>query len=206
MALAFAIRAALIGANDLHLESAARNAIWVDAFVSRPYARFGGLLCGVIGAYLVLNTDVREQLARFRLRPLLSVLAFLCIFDMAFRQQPIFVHGWPPLANFAYYTTSTYLFSIAICYLFLLSLGPSWEGRALCRLLSARWLYVVGQLSYSGYLLHLMLIEPAMRVGALAPVRSLSELSAHIALIVVASVAVSALLYLCVERPLMNLR
>jgi peptidoglycan/LPS O-acetylase OafA/YrhL len=206
LGFAFVVRACVLYRYDLHVQSPSRAQLWTDAFVFRPYVRYGGLLCGVVVAYLLPHSQLVTRLRSSAWRYPLLILSALTLTDMAVRQQPIFVHGWPPSINFLYYATSTYAFCMAVAYVLLLCLIDARETRWLCAALSARWLYPIGQLSYAGYLLHLLVRDALCATLLREQASSVSELMLLIFVVTLLSLLAAAIMYLLVERPFMRLR
>jgi peptidoglycan/LPS O-acetylase OafA/YrhL len=205
LVLAFVVRGAFIYADDLYLPGPDRDQRWLDTFYTRTYARYGSLLCGVIAAYLLLHTNVLARFRRSMWRVPLVLASVAVIGDMALR-GPVLEHGWPSWTNFVYLTTASYLFAIAVACLMLASIAGVRELGWLSRLLQARWLFPIGQLSYASYLVHLLIIAWLLESRTLRRAQSLAELSWQGLVVVIATLAMAATIYLVLERPLMNLR
>jgi peptidoglycan/LPS O-acetylase OafA/YrhL len=205
LALAFVVRGTFIFLDDLYVPGPMRDRRWLETFCLRTHVRYGGLLCGVIAAYLLLHTDVLARFRRSVWRVPLLLASTAVIADLALRRQ-VFEYGWPNWLNFAYLTTATYLFAMAIACLMLASIAGVSEVRWLSRLLQARWLFPIGQLSYASYLVHLLIIQSLAESGTLGRARSLPDLAWNALVVLVATFGVATAVYLMLERPLMNLR
>jgi peptidoglycan/LPS O-acetylase OafA/YrhL len=99
------------------------------------------------------------------------------------------------------------VFGAAIAYVMLFSLSSHPVGRRLGRMLSARWLFPIGQLSYVAYLVNPMVTTLVHRWLARWVTESgtppmLAFIPADVALTFISAAA----LHLCVERPALELR
>ena len=207
---AVAIRWAIVVAHGLHLPGAGRMEhleLLRDTLYVKPHTRYGGLLCGVIAALLVEERGVLERMRRHpvatnaALAVALGVVAWL-----GARLQPVFVYRWPPLANLAYYAGSGTLFAVAVAVVMLVALSGAGAGSLLGRALGWRGLYPIGQLSYSAYLIHVPVVQWGARHGLIAAPGSLPGLLGALVAATALALCASAVVYLLVERPFMNLR
>ena len=195
-ALGVAIRALVVARHGIHLPNADHARVHYDELYDKPHTRYVSLLAGVIVAYVV----------HFR-RPVVTRIGIACAFGAALLlsivPQPIFAWRLGPTLDFLYFTASAPLFAAAVGYLLLASLT---RKSVLSRFLSWRGFYPVAQLSYSAYLLHVMIIEGGLEVDAFARAHSSLALLAAFAIVTSVVLASSLPLYLLVERPFMVLR
>jgi len=92
-------------------------------------------------------------------------------------------------------------------YVVLLSLSRHPIGLLLGRVLSSRYLYSIGQLAYSAYLINPIVCSLVHHaIGPLVSEHRVSPIAAFLPLDAVATFAGAAALYLLVEKPFMNLR
>ena len=207
LALGIAIRLVLVSHDAIHLPSPDQAQKFYDALYDKPYARFGELLAGAITAYVFDRTATAEAL---RQRPRLAVsgavISAATVVALALVPQPIFRLGWPPAGNLAFYALSTTAFSIAVAFLLFVCLSGARGGRHLAKLLGARVLRPIAQLSYAAYLLHVMIITFGLDVEAFASATTIAGMAAALIYVPVVSLLAAAPLYLLVEKPLMNLR
>ena len=207
---AVAIRGGITAYYGLHLPGAGHTAhleLLRDALYIKPYSRYGGLLSGVIVAYLIAETPCSRWLtehSRFATVAVLVALAYVAY--LSCRLQPVFLYRWPALVNLAYYAAAGYLFSVAVALVLWAALVRAGIGRWIARGLSLRLWYPIGQLSYSAYLIHLIVIEQGVGRGLLAPPRSISGFALDVVAVTALTFAASTVLHLAVERPIMNLR
>jgi peptidoglycan/LPS O-acetylase OafA/YrhL len=192
---------------------------WVDRFsieYDNLYTRYGALLSGVIGAYLM--TWHRDRVARFFAGgagkgtvTLLSAAALVIIVPTAYfaMSSPLF-NDIPVAARKLYYSHHRDVFAVCVMFLILAAIhsaGPI--GSALRRLLSSRVLYPIAQVSYSLYLVHEMFMlwlfpKTARLFGPMLGAHGTMALAAAIAIVM--SFAGAVLLYLFVEQPSMQAR
>lgn len=177
---------------------------YFDVIYDKSHARYGGLLVGVIVAYLLVFTDTVKKLNQSH-----GLRRFLWVASLLILASYIFV----PSAHVTATVTETAVvvalirnvFSMAIGYLILYSLcetGKSW----LVRLLSSRIWYPVAQLSYSAYLLHLMVIMLFAQYLYPSMNRDLPSLLGLMLLMMVSTLLASAMIYLWIEKPILELR
>ncbi|NOQ36946.1 MAG: acyltransferase family protein [Methylococcaceae bacterium] len=209
--LSFVIRFALSYAYQLQLPLPMHVVIdkemtyhFFNVMYDKSYSRYGGLMVGVIAAYLIVYTRAIEFLKHHHtLRRSLWVISLLLLISY------IFI----PLAGLeASVIKTAYLlagvrniFSLAIGYLVLYSLSigqKSWVVKAL----SSRFWYPIAQLSYSAYLLHLMII--ALLAQYLYPTMSLDFLTllGLILLMITSTLVLATMLYIWIEKPVLELR
>ncbi len=209
--LSFVIRFALSFRHQFQLPMPTHEVVdkslmyhYFDVIYDKSHTRYGGLLVGVIAAYLLVFTDTVASLnQKHKLRRFLWMASLLTLAGY------IFV----PSAHVAAGVTETAVvvavirnvFSLAVGYLILYSLCET-EKSWLVRLLSSRVWYPVAQLSYSAYLLHLMVIMLVAQYLYPAVDRSFWMLSGLMALMTTLTLTVSAMIYLWIEKPILELR
>jgi peptidoglycan/LPS O-acetylase OafA/YrhL len=189
---------------------------WVDRFTieyQNLYTRYGALLAGVIGSYVMVFH--RERVGRFFSRTglvdVLAVVSVAVIVPASYvaLSSPLF-DAVPEAARKLYYSHHRDLFSVAVMFLILAAIHSAGVlGAQLRRTLSAQVLYPVAQMSYSLYLVHEMvmlwlfpktatLLGPSL--GAYGTMASAAAIS------IVLSFGLATLLYLFVEQPSMQAR
>jgi peptidoglycan/LPS O-acetylase OafA/YrhL len=189
---------------------------WVkyyNAEYQNLYTRFGGLLAGVIGAYLVLYRPslIDRFFARTKLINAICILSLLVIVPIAYVSLDSgFFEFMPPLARQVWYSLHRDIFSVTVMFLVLAATNSNGKIAATIRwLLSWKSFYPIAQLYYSVYLLHpmvmLWLFPKTSRLfrGNLGPYGAMAA-GDVIALIMIFSGA--AMLYLLVEKPSMLAR
>jgi peptidoglycan/LPS O-acetylase OafA/YrhL len=189
---------------------------WVDRFTieyQNLYTRYGALLSGVIGAYLMVFH--RERVARFfartRLVNVLAVASVVIIFPTGYfaMSSPLFTQV-PLAARILYYSHHRDIFAIAVMFLVLAAVhSAGFVGQALRGFLSWKVLFPIAQISYSLYLVHEMFMlwlfpKTAVLFGPTLGAYGTMAVAAVIALVM--SFAGAAILYLLVEQPSMRAR
>jgi peptidoglycan/LPS O-acetylase OafA/YrhL len=189
---------------------------WVDRFsieYDNLYTRYGALLSGIIGAYLM--TYHRARVARFFARGAmatgLSAAALVIIVPTAYfaMSSPLF-NEIPYAARALYYSHHRDVFAVCVMFLILAAIHSAGAiGAALRSLLSWRVLYPIAQVSYSLYLVHEMFMlwlfpKTAGLVGPTLGAHGTMAFAATIAIVM--SFAGATLLYLFVEQPSMRAR
>ena len=189
---------------------------WVDRFTieyQNLYTRYGALLAGFIGAYLMVFH--RERVARFFARTsLVNVLAIASaaiIIPTAYfaMSSPLF-NVMPVAARKIYYSHHRDVFAVGVMFLVLAAIhSAGFVGQGLRRMLSWRALFPVAQISYSLYLVHEMFMlwlfpKTAALFGPALGAYTTMAVAGGIALVM--SFAGATMLYLFVERPSMLAR
>ena len=189
---------------------------WVDRFTieyQNLYTRYGALLSGVMGAYVMVYH--RERVARFfgrvRLVEALSVASLVVIASAGYvaLSSPLFLE-LPVAARTLYYSHHRDVFALAVMFLVLAAIhSAGYLGRGIRRLLSARVLFPIAQISYSLYLVHEMFMlwlfpKTAALFGPTLGAHPTMAVAAVIALAM--SFAGATVLYLLVEQPSMRAR
>ena len=189
---------------------------WVDRFsieYDNLYTRYGALLSGVIGSYLMVyhRAAVGRFFARTRLVNALALTALVVIVPTAYfaMSSPLF-NQIPLTARKLYYSHHRDLFAVCIMFLVLTAshaAGPI--GRGLNRFLSAKVLFPVAQLSYSLYLVHEMMMlwlfpKTARIFGPSLGAYGTMAFASGIAIVM--SFAAATILFVLVEQPSMRAR
>jgi peptidoglycan/LPS O-acetylase OafA/YrhL len=189
---------------------------WVDRFTieyQNLYTRYGALLSGVIGAYLMVfhRERVRQFFARTALVNVLAVASVVIIIPTAYfaMSSPLF-NEMPVAARKLYYSHHRDVFALSVMFLLLAAMhSAGFVGRQLRRVLSWHVLFPIAQISYSLYLVHEMFMlwlfpKTAQMWGPTLGPHATMAVAAVIALAM--SFAGATLLYLLVEQPSMRAR
>jgi peptidoglycan/LPS O-acetylase OafA/YrhL len=207
----FAVRAGIVFAHGFHLPWArnigdAQYDEIFDVLYDKPYTRYGCLLPGVVVAHARLTVPAERMANWFaatrRWLPPLVVLVMIATIYAPSGDTSV---KWPPVVGFAYLVAYPYVFASCIAYFILYVLV---EGRSgmLNRFLSWRGFYPAAQLSYATYLTHPPLAWVMYLAFHPGPARGLVDHLPYIAGVTGLSFLLSTLLYLFIERPIMNLR
>lgn len=177
---------------------------YFDIIYDKSYTRYGGLLVGVITAYLRVFTQTIEYLNKQSgLRRSLWIASLLILASYIFMPQ---TNMTADVTKTAFIVAGIRnIFSLAVGYLILYSLCET-QKSWLVKLLSSRFWYPIAQLSYSAYLLHLMIIM--LTVQYLYPLISLDTLSLFglILLMMILTLLASTIIHLWIEKPILELR
>jgi len=189
---------------------------WVDRFTieyQNLYTRYGALISGVIGSYVMVfhRERVRRFFSRTTLVDGLGVLAVAIIVPASYiaLSSPIF-DAIPETGRALYYSHHRDLFSVAVMFLILAAVHSSGVmGRQLRRVLSWQVLFPIAQISYSLYLVHEMVMlwlfpKTATLLGP--SLGAYGTMATAAAISIVLSFALATLLYLFVEQPSMRAR
>jgi peptidoglycan/LPS O-acetylase OafA/YrhL len=189
---------------------------WVDRFTieyQNLYTRYGALLSGVIGAYLMVfhGKRVRDFFSRTRLVNVLAVASIAIIIPTGYfaMSSPLF-NEFPVAARTLYYSHHRDVFALCVMFLVLAAMhSAGFVGQQLRRVLSWSVLFPIAQISYSLYLVHEMFMlwlfpKTAQMFGPALGAHATMAVAAVIALVM--SFAGATLLYLLVEQPSMRAR
>lgn len=212
--LGVVIRAALIFGMGIHYPnpfhiSACPQAFarYFDLVYDKPYGRYGGILCGVIVAYLErAETPLHAINRHVRLARLGVLMALLAVAWFATLPGYSPIQGQPgSLRVGLFLSTYRYVFSALIAYILLYTMARSRSGASslLTSLLSSPMWRPIAELSYGAYLLHPLVIV-ALWAKLELPSTSLLQLGAVGAAGLVLTFAFALPLFLLVERPLRN--
>ena len=209
--LSFIVRFALSYFNQVQLPLPLHEVIdkqlmhsYFDLIYDKSYSRYGSLIVGVIVAYLSVSTQTVEILKTHH-----YLRRSLWCFSLLLLTAYIFTPLTGVEANVietAYIIAGVRnIFSLAIGYVILYSLCIG-QNSWLVRCLSSRFWYPIAQLSYSAYLLHLIVI--ALFSQQIYPLMSLSFLTllSLMLLIIVSTFIAATVIYVCIERPILELR
>jgi len=186
-----------------------------DVIYDKLHVRYGGLLAGVVGAYCSLFH--REAVRRFfgdagraTLTAISSLIVFGCVASTSFGAA--WFESLPKPVSQLIDSHHRDLFSIGVLLIILVAIhGQGMLAATINRILSARVLYPISQLSYSIYLLHEMFMlwlfpktTPILvQSFGLGPNGVLVVNGLGVSLL---TVLTATLLYVGVERPCMELR
>lgn len=197
------LRAWLVRRYELHLPRPDHARLYYDVLYDKTYARFGELLAGAIAAHAVRSEELlaRVRGARFA-APLGMLAAAAVVVGLASVDQPIFRYDAGPIVAFLFYTLSHVAFSIAIAWVIVACIARAPGARVLDAFLSWRAFRPIAVLSYSAYLIHVMVID----AGPFDRAKTIGAMLFALVVVPVATFVAATPLYLLVERPLMNLR
>ena len=201
-------------ASDLVLDKAF-HAHHFSVLYDNLYTRFGALLCGCLGAFYYFHHE--EATRRFMNTRTGHLLGWLSLAIMiGLMVMPVLNHDFDDMQwfNIAYQTLSRNLFSGALVYLILLCLERSYMSRVLNLIFGNRFWYPLAQLSYSMYLIHIIPILAVVAGGVHGREKfpehydySHWEMASLLTLYsTVLTILGAVVIYLLVERPIMNLR
>ena len=177
---------------------------YYDVLYDKSYTRYGGLLVGVLMAYLTMFTNtisLLKQHSYFR-----SLLWIICLALLIFY---IFI----PTSNMEASVLKTAfllagfrnVFSLAIGYLLLYALcldKKSW----LINFLSQRFWYPIAQLSYSAYLLHPIIVALIAQYLYSTISTDYFSLLLLIVFIIISTLFFALIMYLKIEQPSLAFR
>lgn len=176
-----------------------------DQLYTKPWMRAGPLLAGVVVAYLFRSPKVMGALERGRTLPI-AALCFASTLAVVATHWPLCEHG-PRWLEVAYLVGFRTAFGFSVSYALLLSLSKNPVGLVLGRALSSRALYPIGQLAYAAYLLNPIVCTVLHKLlAARVSQNSLSPMATFVPVDLVGTFGAASLVYLFVERPLMELR
>ncbi len=173
------------------------------------YTRFGGLVVGCIAAYVMhyypeqLKSEMNGSLG-------LSLTLLSLIIIALFMTLPLYLpkydaYGW---LHILYDVSNHTLFAVGIGLLILaMILQEHRLAKALSWFFSLKFWYPIATLSYSLYLIHLMVMVSVIPTVMQNPDYSMGQVLLYGGLISSGiSFAIAALMYLFIEKPVMNLR
>ena len=199
--------------NNQHIPIVAEPWVDLDQYIEafnvydKTYTRFGALVCGVIAAYLYHNNGAVDYLERSRVEAFTGfLLAAMCMMVIVVPLVRAPDTHWMPIAEFLYLALDRYIFSAAIAYLLLLSLCMHGPGRIIGTLLSSRIWYPIAQLSYSTYLVHVIVVTVCYRYFLNPMNLSYAAFLGDLLITIVLSLLAALVVYVSIERPMMSLR
>ena len=177
------------------------------------YTRYGGLLIGIMAAWLHIfrNGELKrffESSGKVIFLSTTALVLFICASMLDMR----YIVDTPYLVQLAWYATERDIFAASLAFLIIAALySKDVIAKSLRTILGAKFLYPIAQLSYSGYLMHEMIMIWLFPISTEFFITDM-EMSGNTAFILNAILAltltfVSAMaLYVFVERPCMRLR
>lgn len=213
MAIAVIVRVAIMEYHDLQFPILWHDdAIYHDNFdllYDNLYTRYGGLLLGVGVAYYYLKGGLSKPLWNKRgWRLFVAGVAAVTLLPSLLTPEVTEPSAIEHPYYYAFVVHYPYIFALGVACVLLLTLGEHARRSPLQRILSARIWFPFAQLSYSAYLIHPLVIAIVI-FTTYAPTRGPIDTStALLAGVGVSALIflVAALIYLGVERPIMNLR
>jgi len=167
--------------------------------------RAAPLLEGMVAAMLYRSPRFMDRLSRASVGAIVALGAALIGAVLAM-QWPL-AAGASRIVEVAYLVSYRTLFGACVTVLLLLALSTSGVGRALGRVLSSRWLTPIAHLAYAAYLLNPIVVALVHRAlarrfqeGRPTPLLTLFVLD------LVGTFLAATVLYVLVERPIMDLR
>ena len=189
---------------------------FITVLYDNLHTRFGGLVVGCLAAYAMhFHKDKLTQVANSALGIALTVLGLsLIAFFMVF---PAFSPAYDSYQtmHILYYIFNHTLFAVGVGILIIaMLLQQSWLANIFRKFFSLTFWYPIASLSYSLYLIHLVvmiLVIPAMvNLTLTMPEQynwSMSEVLLYGFIVSsILSFAIATLMYLFIEKPVMNLR
>ncbi len=223
-ALSFIVRAVLVFMDDA-LRTTPPSQVYLDdtffnhyftVFYDNLHSRFGSLVIGCLAAYYFhFHQEKLKQIANSTFGVFLTILGIiLVVFFMAF---PAFLDALDhyQTLNTLYYIVNRNLFSLGIGFIIVAMLVQQHVlANALRWFFSLPFWYPIATLSYSLYLIHLVimvLVIPAMiNLTVMMPGQypwSMGETLLYGFIVSsILSFAIATLMYLFIEKPIMNLR
>lgn len=222
--ISFIVRAAIVLLDDtirttpgsqVYLDDAYFNHFFT-VFYDNLHTRFGSLVVGALAAYYFhFHQEKLKQIANAKTGVLLTVVGLaLVVFFMAF---PVFSTDYDQhqTFNIAYYIVNRNLFSLGIGFIIIaMLLQQHFIANALRAFFSLPFWYPIASLSYSLYLIHLVVmivvIPAIINLTVMMPIQypwSMGEILLYGFLVSsILSFVFAILMYLFIEKPIMNLR
>ena len=178
---------------------------YFDKIYDKTYARYGGLIIGVLAAYGMIYRNWVEYLNR-RLLLRRSLLLITVLLLLAYLRVPTLVENVTVNETALLLALFRNVFSLAIGYLILYSLTIQGRNNFIIRCFSGKFWYPIAQLSYSAYLIHLMVVAGIAinRYQDLKP--SFMLVISLIFITSLLSLSLAAIIFITVEKPLLQLR
>jgi peptidoglycan/LPS O-acetylase OafA/YrhL len=175
---------------------------YFDGVYDKTYARYGGLLVGVLAAYLARSSGVVAWFARRSGRAglalALAVLATIVLQPMVLEPGRVI----PPLGLALYLASYRTVFSLAVGYVLLHVWSRGNARSRVARALSADGWTPFSELSYGAYLLHPLVIISVYRWLPFGSEATAAAIALRIAVVYAATLSASFVLFSLVERPL----
>lgn len=208
LVLAFAIRYQVIYTNYLFelyepYQSSWRN---YDLIYVKPHTRYGGILIGVIVAYLVVYTPAIERLDRRKwLGRLMVLICIMGVVSYLFFTPGTGIlkvsHGLALLLAAYRYFFNLFIAGI-ILYCFTTEGKLSW----ISKVLSAKFWFPFAQLSYSAYLIHPIIVLISIGFFYREGIPGRMEMGAIMLGLIFIVFLTAIMIFLLVEKPFMNIR
>lgn len=222
--ISFGVRAAIVLLDDT-IRTTPGSQVYLDdtyfnhfftVFYDNLHTRFGSLVVGALAAYYFhFHQEKLQQIANSKTGVLLTVVGLaLVVFFMAF---PAFSTDYDQHQGFTifYYIVNRNLFSLGIGFIIIaMLLQQHFIANALRSFFSLPFWYPIASLSYSLYLIHLVvmiIVIPAIiNLTVMMPAQypwSMGEILFYGFLVSsIFSFVIATLMYLFIEKPIMNLR
>lgn len=189
---------------------------YFTVFYDNLHTRFGSLVVGCLAAYYFhFHLDRLKAIANSTIGVMLTVLGMaLVVFFMAFPAFSTSFDQYPTL-NIFYYIFNRTLFSLGIGFIIIaMLLQNHMIANVMRKFFSLPFWYPIASLSYSLYLIHLVVmivVIPAMinltvTMPAEYPWTMGQVLLYGFVVSGILSFAIAAVMYLFIEKPIMNLR
>ena len=192
---------------DASMLSTPHFAAYFDMLYDKIYTRFGALLAGVIVAYIYLFTNVKADMEKGPLKYVLLAVSFILLVGLISVQVMASGSAFNAPELRVIIAIFPYVFSVSIAYILFFTLSGSGESSLLGRFLSLRIWYPISQVSYSAFLVNPMVIMLSYKaVLNHLPVPATSSVVINALLLTMLSLFIAGLLYLAIERPMMNMR
>jgi peptidoglycan/LPS O-acetylase OafA/YrhL len=204
--------------NSVFLDDAWEDWFW--DYYMLTHLRYGGLLSGVVGAYLFVYHS--EQLASFftknkRLVNVLflgSIAVFVLISSIALGQwtmlQSSIFDGMDPSIPQFYEVIHREIFCYVVMFILLSCMySDSIYVQPINRFLSAKFFYPIAQVSYSAYLFHEMFMFwffPKFNAMAVGQLDELTIVLLNSLISLVAIIFGATLMYLFIEQPFQDIK
>jgi peptidoglycan/LPS O-acetylase OafA/YrhL len=204
--------------NSVFLDDAWEDWFW--DYYMLTHLRYGGLLSGVVGAYLFVYHS--EQLASFftknkRLVNVLflgSIAVFVLISSIALGQwtmlQSSIFDGMDPSIPQFYEVIHREIFCYVVLFILLSCMySDSIYVQPINRFLSAKFFYPIAQVSYSAYLFHEMFMFwffPKFNAMAVGQLDELTIVLLNSLISLVAIIFGATLMYLFIEQPFQDIK
>lgn len=176
-----------------------------NTFYDKTYARYGGLLLGVLAAYLNLFTPTIDFLKR---KPLFShtLLVVSLGLLLAFHFYPLIDTSIKK--NFRFILSSyVNIYALAVTYVLLFCLAADKTRSILSRFLSNYLWYPLAQLSYSAFLLHpIVIFLFYQRIIHVDHIPSSKLLFGWTFICIILIFLAASILYSIIEKPMMDSR
>jgi len=178
---------------------------YFDVLYGKPHTRYGGLLAGIYVAWLLRDKSFKLTSSQR------GIITFASLVSLAWALVPRFIWTGAPsdprALVTAVYITEHYAISAAAAGLILVTLAPGGATTLAHRVLSLKVFYPIAQLSYSAYLIHpLVIMGTYSGMDLKGTALRMRDFPVYAVAFAVGTLFVSAIIYVFVERPFMNMR